>query len=373
MIAGEASGDLHGASLARAIRAIDPQIEMYGVGGIKMREAGLEIFYDCKDLAVMGIVEAVKGLLTYLRTYWGLKRLLVENRPDLVVLIDFPEFNLRFASAVRRAGIPIVYYICPQVWGWRPGRVKKLARLADRLLVIFPFEVEFYRRAGIAAEYVGNPVAEVVHPALSREEALTLFGLKGGGTIIGLLPGSRRSEVSRILPRMLKTAELLMGHLRSVDFLLLLAPTIEYEYVDTLLKRSNVPVKVIDKFHYDAISICNLVIATAGTATLEASLLATPMVMVYAVSPITYALGIKLLNVKDYSLANLILGKRVVPELTQGEFTPERTAREVIRLLEDRGLYLRSVEELRRVRDILGEGNASHRAAQIICQMVEER
>lgn len=369
MVAGEASGDLHGSGVVRAVRARAPEIRLYGIGGPQMQEAGFQLLFNGKDMGVTGFVEVASRLFTYIRMYQGLKQMLREDPPDLLVLIDFPEFNMRLATHAKRAGVPVLYYICPQLWAWRSGRVKKLARIADRHLVIFPFEVDFYHQAGLTVEYVGNPLLEVVHAGLGREEALAKLGLEGNNRIIGLMPGSRKNEVKRILPKMVQTAKLIKARLKKVEFFLPLAPGLDLSFVGQLLAHSPVPVVLVEKFCYDAINLADLVIVASGTATLEAALLATPMVMVYEVSPVTYALGIRLLNVQEYSLANLILGKRVVPELTQRQFTPESACEKALELLCDPELYRNTVAELRRTREILGPGQASSRVAEIVCQM----
>lgn len=370
MVVGEASGDLHGSGVVRAVRARAPDISLYGIGGPRMQEAGFQLLFDCKEMGVTGIVEVAGGLFTYIRAFRKLKRVLREDPPDLLVLIDFPEFNMRLAGHAKRAGVPVLYYICPQVWAWRSGRVKKLARIADRHLVIFPFEVDFYQKAGLSVEYVGNPLLEVVRASFSREEALNRLGLEGKGKIIGLMPGSRKNEVRRILPKMVQTAKFLKDRLKDVEFFLPLASGLDLSFVGQLLEGSPVPVVLAEKFCYDAINVADLVIVASGTATLEVALLATPMVMVYEVSPATYALGIRLLKVQQYSLANLILGKKVVPELIQREFIPERACQKAVEILCNPELYGNTVAQLKKVRDLLGPLQASRRVAEVICQMV---
>jgi lipid-A-disaccharide synthase len=372
IIAGEASGDLHGAELVRELRNLAPGIHLYGIGGRRMEEAGFQTLFNCQQLAVYGIVEVASKLVGLAKIYLSVRRNLLSDPPDLLVLIDYPGFNLRLARAAKKAGVPVVYYICPQIWAWASGRVKKMARRTDRVLVILPFEKEFYQNAGVNAEYVGNPLVESLPLRFNREQAAASLGLNPAERIIGLLPGSRPAEVRRILPKMLEAANLLKDKLDRVQFLLPLAANLDIGIVDELVSQSQLPIKMIEGASGDAIALSDLVIVTSGTATLEAALLARPMVVVYEVSPVTYALGVRFVRLKEYSLANLVLGRRVVPELIQRRFTPENTFNEAYRILTDPGRYQSIMAELKRVRDILGEAKPSKRVAQIVWRMLQE-
>ena len=372
IVAGETSGDLHGAKLVQALRGLAPDLHLYGIGGSQMEEAGFELLFNCQQLAVYGIVEVASKLVGLAKVYLSLRRNLLSDPPDLVVLIDYPGFNLRFARAAKKAGVPVVYYICPQIWAWGSGRVKKMARRTDRVLVILPFEKEFYRKAGVKAEYVGNPLLESLPQGFDREQTAVSLGLDPKEKIIGLLPGSRLAEVRRILPKMLQAASLLKDKLNRVQFLLPLAANLDGRTVDEFISQGPVSVKVVKGPAHEAVALSDLVIVTSGTATLEAALLARPMVVVYEVSPLSYALGVKFVKLKEYSLANLVLGKRVVPELIQRRFTPENTFNEAYRILTEPGRYQGTMAELKRVRAILGEAQPSKRVAQIVWGMLQE-
>ncbi|MEE8449244.1 MAG: lipid-A-disaccharide synthase, partial [Thermodesulfobacteriota bacterium] len=258
------------------------------------------------------------------------------------------------------------------IWAWGSGRVKKMARRTDRVLVILPFEKEFYRKAGVKAEYVGNPLLESLPQGFDREQTAVSLGLDPKEKIIGLLPGSRLAEVRRILPKMLQAASLLKDKLNRVQFLLPLAANLDGRTVDEFISQGPVSVKVVKGPAHKAVALSDLVIVTSGTATLEAALLARPMVVVYEVSPLSYALGVKFVKLKEYSLANLVLGKRVVPELIQRRFTPENTFNEAYRILTEPGRYQGTMAELKRVRAILGEAQPSKRVAQIVWEMLQE-
>ena len=372
MVAGEASGDLHGANLVRAIRELSPRAEFCGIGGGRMMEAGVEILFSSSEMAVVGLTEVFSRIGVIARAYWGLKSLLKSRDPDLLILIDYPDFNLALARAAKKLKVPVLYYISPQVWAWRAGRVKKIARRVDRMAVILPFERAFYRERGMEVEYVGHPLADTLPDCPPRQEILASLGLSGKGPIIGILPGSRKEEVTRLLPVMLGAAENLSAHHPGLACLLPLASTIPAELVQESTKESPLPIRILGDMAR-VLAASDMVIVASGTATLEAALMQTPMVVVYRVSPVTFWLGRKMAQVRHISLVNLIAGETIVPELIQDDVTPERLAEEADAILESGPRREMMVQRLAGVREALGRGSASRRTAEIALELIAER
>ncbi len=370
MIAGEASGDLHGADLLRALRARIPDLEVYGIGGEGLRAAGMQTLADAADVAIVGVVEGARHVPALLRIYRALVRRLREDPPDLCILVDFPEFNLRIARAAKRAGVPVLYYIGPQVWAWRRGRVRTIARRVDRLAVVFPFEPALYAGRECAVEFVGHPLLDRVAASRPRAATLTAYGLSPARPLVLLLPGSRQGEIERILPAMLEASrELVRDPQRQLA--LGLAPTVPRAMVDVMIARSGVPVTVVAGATYDLMSAAELAIVTSGTATLECALLECPMVVVYRLAPITYALGRLLIRgVRHIAMPNIVAGREIVPELLQGAATGSAIAAAARDILETPERRAAMVAELRGVRARLGRGGAAARAADIAAEML---
>jgi lipid-A-disaccharide synthase len=333
LVAGEASGDLHGSHVARALLVQQPGLQLLGVGGRHMHEAGVEIICDVRDLAVVGAVEALHSV----RRLWSVYHALlerVERQPvDAVLLIDFPGFNLKLAKAMTQRGFRVLYYIAPQIWAWRPGRIHKIRRRVRKLFVILPFEEALYRQSGIDAEFVGHPLLDVVHPRLSRAEFCARRVLDPHGPIVGLLPGSRRSEIRYLLPPMLEAAALIQSRLETTQFVLPLADTLEPGDVEGLLAAAKVPVHLVQHETYEAMQAADVLLATSGTVTLEAALLGTPMIIVYKAHPCTYRLARLVMRVSKIGLPNIIAGRAIVPELWQGAVTAENMAAQAVELL----------------------------------------
>jgi lipid-A-disaccharide synthase len=370
IVAGEASGDLHGGNLVRAIHQIDPDLSFYGIGGARMKAAGVKLIADAADMAVVGLTEVVFKLGLILRIMHRLKTSLKEEPPDLVILIDYPDFNLSLARAARRFGIKVLYYISPQVWAWRKGRIATIQKSVDRMAVILPFEEHFYREAGMDVTFVGHPLLDEVKKKYTRSEALKRFGLKDEAIIVGLLPGSRRSEVARLLPEMLRACRILEEKLSPLQFVLPLAGTLDPDLVRDILRQFPVQVTVIRDEIYDAIAISDVAIVASGTATLETALLETPMVVVYKVSAPSYTIGRRVIHVDYISLANLIADRAVVPELIQDDANPERIAAEVRELLVHREKTREMKAALAEIRGKLGAPGASQRTASIAWEML---
>jgi lipid-A-disaccharide synthase len=372
MVAGEVSGDLHGALLIEAIHRIDPKIQFFGVGGERLKKRGMNLLYPSQSLSVVGITEVFFKIRSILKALRRLKRSLDQERPDLAILIDFPDFNLRVAKMAHRRGIPVLYYISPQVWAWRPGRVKSIARLVKKMLVFFPFEVPLYEAAGVDVEWVGHPLLDLVKPSLSKGEALQRFGLDPRLKTIGLLPGSRIHEVRRLLPPMIDSIHLLRKEMPDLQFIIPLAPGISKETLSPWMSDISAPVKAVEGWTYDVMNVSELLITASGTATLEAMILGKPMVIVYKVSWADYWVGRLMIQVEYIGLANLVAGKEVAPELIQKEVTPERIAEEALRLLRDPILNRHVTESMAEGRQKLGESGAVQRAAHIVTSLLHE-
>jgi len=371
IVAGEASGDLHGGNLVRAMQNIKPGLSFYGVGGARMKSAGVELLADAADMAVVGLTEAAFKLPAILRVMRHLKASLKTERPDLVILIDYPDFNLSLARAARRRRIQVLYYISPQVWAWRKGRIATIKKTVDRMVVILPFEEEFYRKAGVDVTFVGHPLLDEVRKKYSRQEALSRFGLRDDAITVGILPGSRRSEVSRILPEMLRACGILSEKISPLQFVLPLAGTLDPDFVRNILRQFPIAVNVIRDGVYDVVAVADAAMVASGTATLEAALLEIPMVVVYKVSALSYAIGRRFIRVGHICLPNIIAGRRVVPELIQSEATPERIASEVRELVVRREKALEMKAALAEIREKLGAPGASRRTARIACDMLK--
>ena len=370
IVAGEASGDLHGSNLIISILGIDPSVKTYGIGGIRMTSLGFQSVFDAANLAVVGLTEVISKFPVIKSAFDKLKDTIDKDRPDLVVLIDYPDFNLRFAKKVKKRGIPVIYYISPQVWAWRKGRVKKIAKLVDKMLVIFQFEEKIYKDAGVDVEYVGHPLVDEVKCGLSRIEARQVLGIDKDNVVVAIAPGSRTSEISRLMPVILDAAVIIKREIPSAMFILPLAGTLERRSVERFFNNKEIPVKIFEKRMYEVIAASDAAIVASGTATLETALLKTPMVVVYKVSPVTYWIGKALVNVDNISLVNIIAGRKVVPELIQGDANQERIAGEVLNILKNAHISNRMTEDLKMVREKLGKGGASKKSAEIIYRML---
>jgi lipid-A-disaccharide synthase len=373
IVAGEASGDLHGGNLVRAMHEIDPDLSFYGVGGKRMEAAGVELLADAADMAVVGLTEVAFKLGMILRVMRRLKASLLQEKPDLVILIDYPDFNLPVARNARKRGIKVLYYISPQVWAWRKGRIETIRKTVDRMVVILPFEEEFYRDAGVDVTFVGHPLLDEVRKKYSRPEALKRFGLREDAVTVALLPGSRRSEVAVLLPEMLRACRILTEKISPLQFILPIAGTLDPAFVRDILGQFPVRVSVIRDEIYDVIGVSDAAIVASGTATLETALLETPMVVVYKVSGVSYAIGRRFIRVAHISLVNLIAGCAVVPELIQAEANPERIAAEVRDIITRHGKAKEMKASLAMIRGKLGTPGASQRTARIACDMLSDQ
>ncbi len=371
IVAGEASGDLHGSLLVREMLAVNPGLHFYGIGGNKMKEAGVKLLAHAADIGVVGATEVFAKIGTFIQIIRKVSRSMDQFRPDLVVLIDFPDFNLNIvARAAKKRNIRIFYYISPQVWAWRKGRIEQIKKLIDRMAVILPFEVDVYGEKGFAVDYVGHPLMDTVKTDLTKNEARQLFGLAQSKTTIGLLPGSRTSEISRLLPVMMSAVKIISQKIPDAQYILPLADTLREESVRGFIDASGIPVKIVSGHTYDAVGCCDLAIVTSGTATLETGLLGVPMIIIYKLSVLSAIIGRLFIDVSHIGLVNIVAGKTVVPELIQLDATPGRIAREALAILLNEEKKRAIEAELAAIRAKLGEPGAARRAAQIACDMI---
>lgn len=361
LVAGEASGDLHAANLLLALRRLDPAVEAHGVGGERLRAAGLECIAASEELSVMGLAEVVRDLPRLLALSRKVRREAIALRPDAAVLVDSPDFNLPLARTLKRAAIPALVYVSPQLWAWRAGRVKRIRRDVERVLCILPFEVPFYERNGVAAEYVGHPLIDELAPVLADPPA------RESGTL-AILPGSRWHEVSALLPAMLAAASSLAAGRPGLRVRLIAAPGLAIDRLTALLGEHAAAVELVTADRHRRLASCDAAMVASGTATLECALLGVPMVVGYRLHALTYQLARRLVKVPFVSLVNLTAGERVVPELVQHDFTADALARETARLLGPGGDAVRA--GLREVRRRLGEPGASERAARAVLKTV---
>ena len=405
IVAGEASGDLYGSLVMRAmagcadragggmgipggeeVAAPDERVVFTGVGGPAMRGAGLRPLGDAGSMGVTGFLEVLGSARAIWRAYREARNILSSpERPHLVLLIDYPDFNLRLAKKAREAGVPVLYFVSPQIWAWRKGRVRQIRAVVDRMLVILPFEEEIYRRAGVPVEFVGHPLLDLVHPALTREQSLRPLGLDPKRPTVALLPGSRRNELVAHLGIMLGAARRLQEEFRDLQFLVPVAPTLGTGDVEGILReelsgamaagtaRFDLDCRLVREGRYDALAACDAAVVASGTATLETALLGVPMVLVYRMNPLTFALARVMSEVPHVGMPNLIAGRRIVPELVQGECTPGRIARELKRILTDPGTAEAMRRELSGVRSRLGRSGAIERVAVTARDMIDAR
>ena len=375
VVAGEASGDLYGSRLIQALRARDPELAFLGIGGERLRGEGATLFADSRDLAVVGLVEVLEHLRPIRAAFREARRILREEPPDLALLIDYPDFNLRLARESRRRGVPVVYFISPQVWAWRKSRIDLIARCVDLMLVVLPFEEELYKARDVPVRFVGHPLLDILPPALAPAEAKRALGLDPEARVVGLLPGSRRREVAAHLPVMLEAACRLRRRAGEFVGVLPVASTLRAADLEGFVRaRRDLPeIRLIEGKPWEALGAMDAAVIKSGTATLEAALMGVPMVIVYRTSPITYALASLLADVPHVGLVNLIAGKRLAPELVQGDFEAERVTQAMEALLSDaprRGAMRR---EMMALRGRLGDRGCFARSAEAILGVLAQR
>lgn len=360
---GEPSGDLYGAELVRHLGQEVPGLDVFGLGGDRLAAEGARLVADVRELAVVGLLEVVSHLPRLRRIFRAVLAEVDASPPDLAVLVDYPDFNLRLARELHRRDIPVVYYVSPQIWAWRRGRVRTIRTTVTRMIVIFPFEESLYREAGVPVTFVGHPLVDLVRPAEDRASFLTAAGLDPERPVVGILPGSRPKEVAHNAPALAGAAEHLKARRPELQFLVALAASLDRDPIERAFARSGA--RIVVGAAHSVLGASRLALVASGTATVEAALLGIPMVVVYRVSRLTYALGRPLVRVPHFSMVNLIAGRPVVPELEQADFTPENVARAAAALLDDPVRYERTLQDLAEVRRRLGEPGASARAAAV--------
>jgi lipid-A-disaccharide synthase len=369
---GEASGDLYAGALTRELLALEPTLTIAGLGGPQFAAAGGRLVDDYRDIAVTGLTEAIAKLP---RSFEARRRLVAQaedERPDALILIDFPDFNFRLAPKIRRLGVPVIYYISPQIWAWRAGRLKTMRAIADRVLVIFPFEEKIYRDGGVPVEFVGHPLIDLAKPSIGREAFLAARGLSPDAPTVAILPGSRSNEVSRILPALAGAAVRIRAAIPAAQFVVARAPHLEDRLFEAVRQRGLGPIAIVEGDTDTVLASSDVALTASGTATVQTALHDTPMVIVYRMSPLSYYLLRRLVTVDTIGMVNLIAGERIVPELVQDAFTPDAVAREAVSMLTDRERAAQIRAGLARVRTALGGPGASRRAAMAIMRVVNE-
>ena len=372
IIAGEVSGDLHGSKLVLAMREKDSDLFFCGIGGQALRDAGVKILVDASQLAVVGISEIFSKMPGLFRGMSVAKKLLKSLKPDLLIIIDFPDFNLHVAGTAKKLGIPVLYYISPQVWAWRPGRVKKIRRIVDRVAVILPFEENFFRKHQIKATFVGHPLLDthqLLDGSLITKNAENI-------PVVGLLPGSRDKEIAKLLPVMLQSARILLERDKNVKFIVSVAPSIKRQFVETIVEehRGEYDFELVSDTVENVLKRCRLAVVASGTVTLEAAIFGIPMIIIYKVSSVSYWLGRMLVRsrIKNFGLVNIIAGRKISPELLQGEASSKKIADMTFEMLNDASGLEKTKNELLGIKDMLGGPGASKRVADIALNMLEK-
>ncbi|MGD9160175.1 MAG: lipid-A-disaccharide synthase [Desulfobacteraceae bacterium] len=374
IIAGEASGDLHGVNLVKALKELDRDILFQGIGGDKMVIAGVDIVEHSSQMAVVGITEVFSRSNTILKSYFKLRSILKNERPDLLILIDYPDFNIMLAGAAKKFGVPVLYYISPQLWASRRGRVKKISERVDRMAVILPFEKDFYRDMGadLKVDYVGHPLMDQVPRNLKKDIIEKEFGINSGDIVIGLLPGSRNQEVRKLLPDMLGAAEIISSRVENLKCIIPVAPTISRDLIDKITGNSPLHVIKTGKGVYPALKVSDIAFVASGTATLETAIMEVPMIITYRISPVSFSIAKRVVKVPYIGLVNLLAGEELAPELLQENVAPQIIADRALEILTDDEKQSRIKEKLAGVRSSLGEPGASERTAKIAFEMMKK-
>ena len=372
IVAGEASGDLLAASVVDAIKANNPHYSVCGLGGSALAATGTEMLGDIADLAVMGIWEVLINYRKIKRVLSHLESELAARNPDLLILVDYVEFNLKLAKTAKQSGIKVLFFVSPQVWAWRQGRVKKIGSRIDMMAVLFPFEVKFYRQHNVPVSYVGHPMIERVKPACSYEDALKKFNVKPDHPVIGLFPGSRKSEIKYILPLMIETAERLKQQHPAAQFLLPVASNLSEDTIRAQMGDTKLDINLISGYPYDIIQLCDVILTASGTANLEIALMGKPMVVFHRMPALSYFILIRLVTIKLYSLVNIISDRGIVKELIQKDATPENAVAEINRILDDTAYRQTMIDALADVKTQMGEGGAAKNVARLAEQLLND-
>jgi lipid-A-disaccharide synthase len=361
-VAGENSGEKYGASLIREFKKKYPSFEFFGIGGSQMKNEGVNLLYSIQDLSHVGIFEILSHLPRLKRILNGIKKEVEKRKPVAAVLIDSPDFNLRLVKSIKRLGIPILYYISPTVWAWRKGRLKKIKKYVDKMLLIFPFEEKIYQQNGIAAEYIGHPLLERMNLSLNREEFFQKHNLSPDKKTICLLPGSRKSEINYHMPILIPAVQKI-SELDGTQFVLPLAENLGVEDLMSFIAAKNELIKILTEDRLEGMAYSDLILSSCGTANLEASFLQVPFIAYYRISPLTYRLGIPFVRTRTYSIVNILAGSKIVPELIQRDFTPDNIVMETRKILQSKETRIHMQEQFKEIRQSMGERKASQNAA----------
>jgi len=373
IIAGETSGDLQAAHLVKSLKSMNPNIEIFGVGGKQMKAAGAEIIYDIVDLAVVGFIEIIKHLSTFRNLFKKLLDLLDTRKPHAIVLVDYPGFNLRFAKFAKEKNIPVIYYISPQIWAWGKKRILEIKKYIDKMIVVFGFEEELYKEADVKVTFVGHPFLDLVKSEWKKEETIKHLHLNHLSVKIAIMPGSRTKEVERHLPVMLKACEIIKENFPDSEFILSKRKELDKSIYNKIINRSNVKPHSIENRPYEIMEIADLVIVSSGSATLETAIMQKPMVIIYKTSLITWFLARNIIKIPDIGLVNVVAGKRIVPELIQFQASPKNIAEESLIILKDKIKQKEIKENLKEIKQKLGIQGAADRAAHIIHKFLANR
>ena len=373
IVAGEASGDMHGSGLVRALKKYHPNCEFSGLGGEQMRREGVKTFYDIDRMGAVGIIEVLGDLPHYYKVYRKLSSEIGSGSYDAVILIDYPTLNLRLAKLCKKHSCPALFFISPQVWAWRKGRIKEIQRTVNKMFVIFPFEEDLLKKEGVDAKFMGHPFVETVRTSMSRDEAMVEFSLDSTRKIIGLLPGSRNSELKYLLDIMINSANEIKKNIKDCQFILPVANTLNTEDIKGRIKYNALDIKIVEGKSYDVMNCCDFLIIASGSATLEAALLGCPMVIIYKLNCVTYWLARVLVKIKLYGLVNIVAGEEVVPELIQSKATVKNITKEVVTLMNDTGRRENLRSRLLKVRKSLGDPGVLDRVAESMIDFIRER
>jgi len=371
IISGEPSGELHAAGLTQAIKELDPAIRISAVGTDLLRQAGAEIFYGIEGLAVIGLFDALKKLPRFIALKNHILKKIALEKPDAIILVDFSGFNLRLAKTINKK-IPVVYYVSPQVWASRPGRIKTIQKYISKMVVLFKFEQEFYRRHGVDAEFTGHPLLDIVKPQFSKKEFFRNYNLKEDRPTIALLPGSRRQEINKILPVMLSASRIIKKEIPETQFIIAKIPQLDWGIYQNKLKEAGLEVKIVEGKTYDCLNAADFALVCSGTATLETAILACPFAVVYKMNLLNFLFYLPQVKVPYIAMANIVARKNIVQEFIQFQATPGKIAREVLRVLKDPAAKEKLHQELLGVSTLLGEKGASKRAARTILDFLKK-
>ena len=366
--AGEASGDLYAGAVTRGIKQLNPEAEVFGMGGDCLREAGGEVLFDIKDHSLMGFVDVLKKLPDVWKLRNAFIDLMEKRKPDVLLTIDYPGFNMRLAKLAKERGINVVYFIAPQVWAWRPGRAADVAKVTDKIACIFPFECDFYKSYGADIEFIGHPLVDTVKPSLSRKEAEELAGKRTGHPLILLMPGSREMEIQRLLPVMLDAVKILKQKRPELDFAIPRAATIAKEILEDSVRQAGLNIRLIEGHNYDVMSVADLAIVTSGTVTLEAAMCGLGCEILYKSSPISFWIAKRVVKIPNIGLPNIVAGRQIEPELLQDDCTPENISSTALELLEPER-FAQLQRDVQEVKEELGEPGAVKRVAELVLRM----